>query len=83
MEWINRLFYCMTEFYGDKWISKFTKDFPIDLLKIIWQSAMTGLTEEEIRNSLRWYKKEALIGNKGPPNQIEFFMRAKRLKINL
>jgi hypothetical protein len=77
MEWIDRLFNCMMEFYGERWSKSFTKKEYESLAKIIWQSALQGLTYEEIRDTLVLFKRRAREAKSLPPTHIQFFCTAK------
>lgn len=77
MEWIDKLFTCMTEFYGDRWTKKFDSGHPVDLYKAIWQSALTGLVYDEIRCVLVLLKQSSKSYASNPPTQLEFYRSAK------
>lgn len=77
-EWVDKLFACMDEFYGDRWRCQFIRGLPIEIVKTIWQSALTGLTYEEIRSALVLLKRHASIATSLPPHQLEFFRYAKK-----
>lgn len=71
MEWVEKLFNCMEMFYGERWKSK------SDLAKTVWQSALQGLSYDEIRNALVIYKRESRNKRYQPPDVFQFFKRAK------
>lgn len=77
MIWIDKLFNCMTEFYGERWTSQFDKFMPEPLLKTIWQSALTGCNYDEIRSALVLLKRAAQDLTASPPHHLEFFCYAK------
>lgn len=77
MEWIDKLFNCMAEFYGTRWTKQFGKSLPEDLLKTVWQSALTGCSYDEIRGALVLLKQSAKSPMSLPPHHMEFFRFAK------
>lgn len=79
MEWVDKLFNCMSEFYGAKWTDRLGKA-PEDLVKTVWQSALQGLTYDEIRGALVLLKQAAKSNGAIPPHQLEFFHIAKGRK---
>ncbi len=80
MEWIDKLFNCMSEFYGERWTKNFTKPEYESLAKTMWQSALQGLTYEEIKNTLVLLKRAAQHHSAMPPLHMEFFLYAKNKK---
>jgi hypothetical protein len=79
MEWVDKLFNCMREFYGSRWTDRLGKT-PEGLVKTVWQSALQGLTYDEIRGALVLLKQAAKSGTSIPPHQMEFFHIAKGRK---
>lgn len=77
MEWIDKLFNCMKEFYGERWTKQFDKSQPEDLVKTIWQSALYGCNYEEIRAVLILLKRAAMNPSAKPPHHLEFWTYAK------
>lgn len=77
MEWIDNLFTCMNEFYGERWSRQFDKGLPESLSKIQWQAALQGLTYDEIKCTLVLLKRAAINIRSLPPNCLEFFRYAK------
>ena len=77
MEWIDKIFNCLKEFYGERWTKRFDRWTPEDLVKTIWQSALTGLTYDEIRGALVLLKQSAKTPGAQPPHHLEFFRFAK------
>ena len=77
MEWIDKLFNCMTEFYGTRWTKQFDRWMPEAIFKTLWQSALQGLTYNEIKGALVLLKQNAKISSALPPHQLEFFRIAK------
>lgn len=78
MEWIDKLWDCMHLFYGEKWTNQFNKTIPSHIYKMVWQSALQGLTHEEIRNALVRYKRHAESSASIPPNHLGFHSFAKK-----
>lgn len=77
MEWIDKLFNCMAEFYVERWTKQFTKSTPEDLVKVIWQSALTGCSYDEIRGVLVLLRQAAKNNAAIPPHHLEFWAYAK------
>lgn len=77
MEWIDKLFDCMMLFYGDRWAKRFTLLIPQDLFKKIWQSALEGLSYEEIRCALVFHKRRAVHDRSLAPTHFQFFQDAR------
>lgn len=77
MESVDKLFNCMSEFYGKRWDKMFDGCFPIHLAKALWQSALQGLTHDEIRGVLVLLKQAARSNTALPPNHLEFYNFAK------
>jgi hypothetical protein len=80
MEWVDKLFNCMELFYGKRWLSQFREKTPIRFYKQMWQSALTGLNYDEIRNTLVLLKRIAQNPASLPPNQLDFFFYARGIK---
>ncbi len=77
MEWIDKLFICMEQFYGTRWTKQFNKITPEDLFKTIWQTGLQGLTYEQIKRALVYLKRAAESNYSLPPHHLEFFRYAK------
>ncbi len=78
MDWVDKIYLCMHQFYGDKWVDNFGKSKE-SFYKTIWQSALTGLTYDQIRKALVYYKWESSqCGFSIPPTPMEFFRLAKQ-----
>lgn len=69
-EWVDNLFFCMENFYSDRWQAS-------GYAKTIWQNGLAGLTHEQIKNALRLCKRAALSPQAKPPHVMEFFRFAK------
>lgn len=79
MEWVDKLFMCMNSFYGARWSDQF-KDNE-NLVKALWQSGLTGLSYDEIKETLLYYKWiAAKFPSEKPPHQMEFFRSARSTK---
>lgn len=74
MEWIDKLFTCMGEFYEKRWSAK------EGYAKTVWKSALQGLTYDEIRGALVLFKQAAKNPISMPPHQLEFYHVAKGRK---
>lgn len=77
MEWIDKLFNCMREFYGERWTKQFDRWMPEELLKTLWQSALQGCTYDEIRGALVLLRQAAKNPSALPPHHLEFYRFAK------
>jgi hypothetical protein len=77
MEWVDKLFNCMTSFYGERWTRNFSKINSEDIQKVIWKNGLIGLTYEDIKNTLILCKRSALDQHVNPPHVMEFFQYAK------
>jgi hypothetical protein len=77
MEWIDKLFNCMSEFYGTRWTKQFDRWMPESLLKTVWQSALQGCNYDEIRGALVLLKQAAKSPASIPPHHLEFYRFAK------
>lgn len=77
MEWIDKLFKCMEEFYGARWTQQFSKGSDENLHKTLWQSALYGCTYDEIRGALVYLKRAAESPGALPPIHMEFWRYAK------
>ena len=75
MEWIDKLFNCMETFYGERWTKRYQGIE--SLAKTVWQSALQGLTHEEIKRALVRFKREAEKLSSLPPGYMELFCYAK------
>lgn len=80
-EWIDKLFNCMEQFYGDRWKCQFNKrTSPENMYKAQWKSGMIGLSYDEIKNALLLCKRSAETSSSFPPHVVEFYMIAKGRK---
>lgn len=77
MESIDKLFNCMADFYGTRWTMQFDRWLPETLLKCQWQSALQGLTHDEIRGVLVLLRQAAKNPHANPPDHLEFYTFAK------
>ncbi len=77
MEWIDKLFDCMSQFYGKRWDSMFDRFMPVDLAKTLWQSALVGCTYDEIKRALVLLKRASQDPATKPPIHLEFYRYAK------
>src|SRR5260221_10623041 len=79
MDWIDKLFNCMAQFYGERWTKPIEKPHMQDFYKTIWQNGLSGLTYEQIKAQLIKCKKHADSINEIPPTVMEFYQYAKTL----
>ena len=77
MDWIDKLFQCMEQFYGYRWTKQFEKPLSEDFNKKMWKSGLEGLNYNEIKATLQVLRRHALDPNNKPPHQMEFFKWAK------
>src|SRR5690349_9707480 len=82
MESIDKLFLCMAEFYGERWTSQFKDEHALTFAKSMWQSALTGLSHNEIKETLIYYRWMASkFPHEKPPHQLEFYRAATQHKV--
>lgn len=72
-EWIDRLFGCMQEFYGQRWKRTFKDANHEAMHKIIWKNGLHGLSYEAIRKTLYHYRAQSCNKNSLPPIVTDFF----------
>lgn len=80
MEWINKIFNCLSIFYGERWTKLYSKPEYESIAKEVWQSALTGCDYDEIRDVLVYLKRAAQNPSSLPPHQLDFFHYAKKNK---
>lgn len=66
MDWIDKIFDILQSFFGDSWTSQYKDDHVKNLLKGQWQSALTGLSREQIKTGLNFSKSMAFGGQNRP-----------------
>lgn len=76
-EWIDKVFTCLSMFYVKRFTGKFDRWCTQDMAKSVWQSALTGLSYEQIRNALVYFRQKAQSPYNDPPDHLEFFHVAK------
>jgi hypothetical protein len=79
MDWIDKLFVCMAQFYGERWTKPIAQPHMQDFYKTIWQSGLSGLTYEQIKAQLIKCKKHAEDINSRPISVMEFYQHAKNM----
>jgi hypothetical protein len=77
IEWVDKIFNLMAEFYGERWTTIFNGACPESAYKLMWQSALTGCTYDEIRNVLIFLRRASKNPFARPPHHMEFFRYAK------
>lgn len=75
-DWIDRLFRCMNEFYGERWSKDLESEFHTDIYKTIWKSGLYGLNYDQIKSTLYYYRKESRKKHSLPPLVTEFYHHA-------
>lgn len=81
MEWVDKLFICMEQFYGARWTKGLDKAYTIAFYKTTWKSALYGLTYDEIKNTLKYLKRAAQHPAALPPHPLEFWKYAKGVAV--
>ena len=77
MEWIDKLFNCMEQFYGSRWSKPLEKPHMMDFNKTVWQSGLCGLNYEQIKSQLIKCKKHSESISAIPPLVMDFYRYAK------
>lgn len=72
-EWIDKIFYCMEKFYGERWNRQFKNKFDLDLYKTIWFNGLNGLSYSELKHGLAVSKRNSQIKGIKPPNVVIFY----------
>jgi|SRR6478736_10320591 len=76
-EWVDKLFTCMAQFYGERWTLPLKQPRVEDFYKTVWKGGLTGLTYDEIKTQLLRCKKDAEHPAARPPTVMDFFHYAK------
>lgn len=76
-EWIDKLFICMEEFYGERWAKWLESNYALEMYKTIWKNGLCGLNYEQIKKQLQRCKRYAKDPKTLPPHVMEFFREAK------
>lgn len=77
MEWVDNLFVCMEQFYGERWLRYYDHPYKKDAYKTMWKNGLHGLTYDQIKRQLKRYKKVAENKKELPPIVTEFYRYAK------
>lgn len=77
MESIDKLFNCLSTWYGQRWSKQFDRWMPLDFAKTLWQSALQGCSHDEVRSTLVLLKQAAKSPFAIPPDYMEFYRYAK------
>lgn len=77
MEWVDNIFLCMEQFYGDRWNDLYPDDKMLLSKKIVWQSSLHGLKYDEIKETLRLLRRAAKDPHAKPPHALQFWQYAK------
>lgn len=81
IEWIDKLFSCMSEFYGERWERLFNKPHLESMYKTIWKNGLYGLNYEQIKHALVLCKKVSVNPSSLPPHVTEFYQWARRVEL--
>jgi hypothetical protein len=76
-EWIDKLFVCMHQFYGDRWDKQFDKKNLDKFYKTMWKNGLHGLNYDQIKEQLKKCKKHSEHPTTIPPIVTEFYRWAK------
>lgn len=76
-EWVDKLFVCMEEFYGDRWKQSFNKPHMESTYKMMWKNGLCGLNYDQIKYQLQRCKRHSKDSFARPPLVTEFFKYAK------
>lgn len=77
MDWIDKLFNCMKQFYGDRWTKPIEKPHMESFYKTIWQGGLSGLNYEQIKWQLVRCKRHAEDPSAIPLQVVDFYRFAK------
>jgi hypothetical protein len=76
-EWIDKLFNCMTMFYGERWNKVLGEPSIAAHQRKIWKNGLRGLSYDEIKAALVLCKEHGAYKMALPPNLMEFWRYAK------
>jgi hypothetical protein len=76
-DWVDKLFNCMSEFYGERWTASFNKPHMESFYKTMWRNGLTGLTYDQIKYQLQRCKRHAMNPTVQPPIVTEFYKFAR------
>lgn len=79
-EWIERLFGCMSEFYGHRWNELYKTDYQRSLYKCIWKNGLHGLDYHQIKRALQFFRRHAQRESCLPPLVTEFYHYASDVR---
>ena len=71
--WVDKIFDCLSQFYGDRWNNQFHIPDQIDLYKIMWKNGLDGLSYDQLRHGLAVSKKYSSYSYSKPPNVVKFY----------
>jgi|SRR5580698_4190510 hypothetical protein len=77
--WIDKLFYAMFTFYGERWVKKLGNPFTVELHKTIWFNGLSDCTYAEIKNGLVLCKRLAINRFYAVPSHIKFWHLCKNI----
>jgi len=79
MQMIDKLFHCLHQFFGIRWSKQFDRWYTIPMAKVIWQTALTGLSYDDIKRALVSLQQSARSDAAKAPSHMEFFTFARQL----
>lgn len=79
-EWVDKLFACMGEWYGERWERPIVNPTTKSFMKTVWKNGLVGLTYDEIKSALMLCKRHAQQPGVYPPHIMEFFHYAKGIR---
>jgi hypothetical protein len=76
-DWIDKLFVCMQEFYGQRWEALFHRKNDQNFYKTMWKNGLAGLEYDQIKDALKLYKQYAKDEHSKAPYVTDFYQTAK------
>ncbi|HEX4373880.1 MAG TPA: hypothetical protein VHZ50_11310 [Puia sp.] len=80
MEWIDKIFDLMQDFFEEEWSKSFKYKEDMSISKTVWQNGLLGLTKDEIKQALL-ISRNLARNKQSPPNVIEFYHYGKGLRL--
>ena len=75
--WIDRIFARLTDIYGERFTSQFSKPEYMELAKLQWRAGLYGLDGDQIKRVINMCLNNEI---KDVPNVVEFFHYGKGWK---
>lgn len=79
-EWIDKLFDCMAEWYGERWTRQLGNHITKGFVRTVWQNGLVGLSHKDIKAALILCRRHSQTPGVHPPHVVEFFHYAKGLR---